>query len=301
MTIQSAATNAAAASQTALNVASSASVGTGGFMSSLMSINPMTILSLGATMVAFAGSLYILAKAGQEFNSVDWESMGKLGTAAVGLGIFTAIVIASSASIIAASEVIVPAVLIIGGLTLVMIGLGKAAQLVGEGTKNFGEGLKFAVDALKDFGQNVSIIDSIKLAGVFAAINSSIRRFDLSRLQSIVSAMQSLASSLNSISAFKEFPQLTLPKTAIDTTNVASTMQPTPVILGTTNTVSQTTNTPVNNSTSIIDAVRQGIKEGMNNISLNVYLDGQKMVTGLSKNVGFRQDTGGIAMQPSLT
>jgi hypothetical protein len=71
--------------------------------------------------------------------------------------------------------------------------------------------------------------------------------------------------------------------------------------LGTTNTVSQTTNAPVNNSTSIIDAVRQGIKEGMNNISLNVYLDGQKMVTGLSKNVGFRQDTGGIAMQSSLT
>ena len=51
----------------------------------------------------------------------------------------------------------------------------------------------------------------------------------------------------------------------------------------------------------MIDAVRQGIKEGMNNISLNVYLDGQKMLTGLSKNVGYKQDTGGIVMQPSLS
>jgi hypothetical protein len=202
-------------------------------------------------------------------------------------------------------------------------------KLFGDGLKNVGEGLKIAVNALKDFGQNVSIIDSIKLAGVFAAINSSISDFDLSRLQSIVSAMQSLASSLNSISAFKgfpqltsslnsvsavkdtsslnsvsafkEFPQLTLPKTAIDTTTVDSTLPPTPVIPDITKTVNQTTNAPTANSTSIIDAVSRGIKEGMNNISLNVYLDGQRLVTGLSKNAGYRQDTGGIAMQSSMT
>ena len=165
------------------------------------------------------------------------------------------------------------------------------------------------------------VIDTNNVADTFTAISSFIRDFDLSKLQSIVSVMQSLASSLNSISAFKGFPQLTpslnsistivkettqltLPKTTIDTTKVVSTMQPTPVMPEKTNTGNQTTNVPTANSISMIDAVnavRQGLKDGMKDISLNVYLDGQKMVTGLSKNVAFRQDTGGIAMHSSLT
>jgi hypothetical protein len=91
-----------------------------------------------------------------------------------------------------------------------------------------------------------------------------------------------------------------LPTNAVNTTNVPTVLTNTPVISPVQTNV-QTTNTPTTNSTTMIDAVKQGIKEGMNNISLNVYLDGQKMVTGLSKNVGFRQDTGGIAMQSSLT
>ena len=36
-------------------------------------------------------------------------------------------------------------------------------------------------------------------------------------------------------------------------------------------------------------------------MTINVDLDGQKMITGISKNVGFRSDTGGVAMQTSLT
>ena len=55
------------------------------------------------------------------------------------------------------------------------------------------------------------------------------------------------------------------------------------------------------NQSSIINAVKQGIKEGVSNITLNVNLDGQKMLTGISKNVGFREDVGAIAMQSSLT
>jgi hypothetical protein len=234
-------------------------------------------------MIAFAGALYILAKAGQEFNSVDWESMGKLGAAALGLTGFTIAIIAASAAIGASFEVILPAAAILGVLALAMLGLGKAAQLVGEGTKNFGEGIKIAV----------------KLAGLFSTINSSIRDFDLSRLQSIVSAMQSLATSLNSISTFKGIPQLTLPTNAVNTTNVPTVLTNTPVISPVQTNV-QTTNAPITNATTMIDAVKQGIREGMNNISLNVYLDGQKMITGISKNVGFREDTGGVAMKPSL-
>jgi hypothetical protein len=55
------------------------------------------------------------------------------------------------------------------------------------------------------------------------------------------------------------------------------------------------------NQASIIGAIKQGIKEGIGNITINVDLDGQKMITGISKNVGFRLDSGGVAMQTSLT
>ncbi len=285
--------------------------------------------ALGGAILAFAGALYILAKAGQEFNSVDWESMGKLGTAAVGLTALTLAIVGVSALIGASFKVLLLAAAIIGVLSLSMLALGFSMKLIGEGAKNFGDGLKSAVSALIDFGQNVSIIRTVKLAGVFAAINSSISGFDLKRLQSIVSAMQSLASALNNISTFKGFPQLTLPTntintintinpintintpnkifpqlSAIDTTNTPSTLNDVPSIQNiqpTVNTDTKTTNVSVEKPTAMIDAVKQGIREGMNNVSFNVYLDGLKMVTGLSKNVGFRQDTGGIAMQPSLT
>jgi len=67
----------------------------------------------------------------------------------------------------------------------------------------------------------------------------------------------------------------------------------------TTNAVSSNEN--VINQASIIGAIKQGIKEGIGSITMNVNLDGQKIITGISKNVGFRLDSGGVAMQTSLT
>jgi len=67
----------------------------------------------------------------------------------------------------------------------------------------------------------------------------------------------------------------------------------------TTNDVSSNEN--VINQASIIGAIKQGIKEGIGSITMNVNLDGQKIITGISKNVGFRLDSGGVAMQTSLT
>ena len=67
----------------------------------------------------------------------------------------------------------------------------------------------------------------------------------------------------------------------------------------TTNALSSNEN--VINQASIIGAIKQGIKEGIGSITMNVDLDGQKIITGISKNVGFRLDSGGVAMQTSLT
>jgi hypothetical protein len=178
------------------------------------------------------------------------------------------------------------------------------------GIVSIGPALSDAItEPFKNGYDNISKLSSNAKLPIFNGVNNGVgtniptdTTNDISAFKGFPQLISSLNSvsdvkdtpSLNSVSAVKGFPQLTLPKTVIDTTNVVSTLPPTPVI-------PETTNVPTANSTSIIDAVRQGIKEGMNNISLNVYLDGQRIVTGLSKNVGFRQDTGGIAMQSSLT
>ena len=253
------------------------------------------IYALGGAILAVAGAFVLLAYGLKQFSDIKLEDVG------LGLLSLAVLIGLTSVAIAAMSEVILPATGVIALFAGAIILLSGAVIAVGYGMNLFGEGLKNAISALKDFGQNVSIIDSVKLAGVFAAINSSIKDFDLVRLQSIVSAMQSLASALNNISAFKGIPQLTLPANTINTTNTPGVLTNTPTLTPITTNAAVTTNITTEKPTAMIDAVKQGIKEGMNNISLNVYLDGQKMVTGLSKNVGFRQDTGGIAMQSSLT
>lgn len=298
--LQTAAVQSTAAAQLELAAAQRAA-GLTGLAGLTGGLAAAEIYALGGAILAIAGAFVLLSYGLKQFNDIKIEDVGLGLLALAGLIGLTSLAIASM------SEVIVPAAGVIGlfaGAIILLsgavIGVGYGMKLFGDGLKNVGEGLKIAVNALKDFGQNVSIIDSVKLAGVFAAINSSIRDFDLVRLQSIVSAMQSLASALNNISAFKGIPQLTLPANTINTTNTPGVLTNTPTLTPITTNAAVTTNVTAEKPTAMIDAVKQGIKEGMNNISLNVYLDGQKMLTGLSKNVGYKQDTGGIVMQPSL-
>jgi hypothetical protein len=274
-------------------------------------------------LIALATAFKIIVPELEKFKNIGWEDLAKAGAVLVGLiaalnitakglstlgpqlgagltALVTGLALAG-AEAIATSPALGAIGLVLAVLTGLFLGAAYGVNLIGKGFLNagqgvnlFGDGLLKAVSALVTYSKEVSTFTALNLAGVFVSLKSAINDFPLNDLQKIVAQFSILAASLELIAKFKYLP-------AIDTTTVASTMQPTPVIPGTTNTVSQTTNAPVNNSTSIIDAVRQGIKEGMNNISLNVYLDGQKMVTGLSKNVGFRQDTGGIAMQSSLT
>jgi hypothetical protein len=274
-------------------------------------------------LISLAVAFKIIVPELEKFKNIGWEDLAKAGVVLVGLiaalnitakglstlgpqlgagltALVTGLALAG-AEAIATSPALGAIGLVLAVLTGLFLGAAYGVNLIGKGFLNagqgvnlFGDGLLKAVSALVTYSKEVSTFTALNLAGVFVSLKSAINDFPLNDLQKIVAQFSILAASLELIAKFKYLP-------AIDTTTVASTMQPTPVIPGTTNTVSQTTNAPVNNSTSIIDAVRQGIKEGMNNISLNVYLDGQKIVTGLSKNVGFRQDTGGIAMQSSLT
>ena len=81
-------------------------------------------------MLAFAGAMYILAKAGQEFNSVDWSSLGKMAAAAVVMGVTLGVLAA----------VMAPLQPILWPLVGVMLAFGAAMLAVGYSTKLFGEG-----------------------------------------------------------------------------------------------------------------------------------------------------------------
>lgn len=132
-------------------------------------IKPKQILSVGLAMIMFAGSMYILAKAGQEFNSVDWSSLGKMGAVAGGLIVFTGAIILMGSALTAAAPAVGVALLVIGGLTLSLIGIGYASTL-------FGKGIAIVIDSLANL-KSTSIgniaSDLIKLSGAMFLFSAS--------------------------------------------------------------------------------------------------------------------------------
>jgi hypothetical protein len=111
------------------------------FMDAVKAIKPAQLLSLGVAMLAFAGAMYILAKAGQEFNTVDWSSLGKMAAAAVVMGVTLGVL----------ATVMAPLQPILWPLVGVMLAFGAAMLAVGYSTKLFGEGfaLMSSLDLLK--------------------------------------------------------------------------------------------------------------------------------------------------------
>lgn len=273
-------------------------------------------------LIALATAFKIIVPELEKFKNIGWDDLAKAGVVlggliaalnitarglaklgpSLGAGLTSLVVglAAAGAAAIPLAPELGAIGLVLGVLTGLFVGAAYGVKLIGEGFLNagngvnlFGDGLLKAVAALVTYSKEVSAFTALNLAGVFVSLKSAINDFPLNDLQKIVTQFSILATSLESIAKFKYLP-------IIDTTNVAGTLQPTPTIPQTVNTATQTTNVTAEKPTAMIDAVKQGIKEGMNNISLNVYLDGQKMLTGLSKNVGYKQDTGGIVMQPSL-
>ena len=106
------------------------------FMDIVEKIKPAQLLSLGVAMLAFAGAMYILAKAGQEFNTVDWSSLGKMAAAAVIMGVTLGVLAA----------VMAPLQPILWPLVGVMLAFGVAMLAVGYSTKLFGEGFALMND-----------------------------------------------------------------------------------------------------------------------------------------------------------
>ena len=106
------------------------------FLESIKSIDAKTLLSLGVAMLAFAGAMYILAKAGQEFNTVDWSSLAKMAAAAAIMGVTLGLLAVAMA----------PLQPVLWPLVGVMLAFGAAMLAVGYATKLFGEGFALMND-----------------------------------------------------------------------------------------------------------------------------------------------------------
>jgi hypothetical protein len=106
--------------------------GVKGLTDSIQKIKPSQLLAGGAALLMVAGSVYIFAKAAQEFATVSWEDMAKAGVGLIGL-------VAALAAIgaIMASPIGGPMLLLGAAAIVVMAGslflLGKAFQAIGNG------------------------------------------------------------------------------------------------------------------------------------------------------------------------
>ena len=155
-------TVAASGKKIASNMASSAvgaapttpSAGPAGFMNSMKGINPATVLSLGAALIMFAGAMYILAKAGQQFNTVDWSSLGKMGVILAALGLTIAALMYTGVLETAAGGIAL--------LGLAFIPFSISALAAGKGMQLFGQGIQSVSTGISDIASNISQIASLE-------------------------------------------------------------------------------------------------------------------------------------------
>lgn len=179
--------------------AAGSATGGGGnkFMDSVKGISPRTLLSLGVAMMAFAGAMFILAKAGQEFNTVDWSSLGKMAAAAAIMGVTLSLLAVAMA----------PLQPVLWPLVGVMLAFGAAMLAVSYSTKLFGEGFALMnnIDLLK-IGLGLYTLSGAVLAFGTAMAGGGIMSFlgggimlQLVALAAISPALMSASTALSSI------------------------------------------------------------------------------------------------------
>lgn len=179
--------------------------GTGGgnkFLESIKSIDAKTLLSLGVAMLAFAGAMYILAKAGQEFNTVDWSSLAKMAAAAAIMGVTLGLLAVAMA----------PLQPVLWPLVGVMLAFGAAMLAVGYATKLFGEGFALMNDLdLLSIGLGLYTLSGAVLAFGAAMAGGGMLSFlggglmlELVALAAISSSLMTASNALSSIGSTLE-------------------------------------------------------------------------------------------------
>jgi hypothetical protein len=143
------------------SVGPTATASPSGFLNSTKGINPATVLSLGAALIMFAGAMYILAKAGQQFNTVDWSSLGKMGAILAALGATIAVLMYTGVLETAAGGIAL--------LGLAFIPFAISAMAAGKAFQMFVEGFERAMD-----------INLFSLAAGFYVLSGAIAAFGAS-------------------------------------------------------------------------------------------------------------------------
>ena len=134
--------------------ATTSAAGPAGFLNSMKGINPATVLSLGASLIMFAGAMYILAKAGQQFNTVDWSSLKKMGVILAVLGATIAALMYTGVLETAAGGIAL--------LGLAFIPFSISALAAGKGMQLFGQGIQSVSTGISDIASNISQIASLE-------------------------------------------------------------------------------------------------------------------------------------------
>lgn len=131
--------------------------GIGGFVSSL-STTAVNMAIVGIALIAFAGALWITAKAFQEFGKVDW------GNAWPGILVMAAL--AGVAWVLAGSvEGMAIAALGIGLLAGALLAFAASVYIIGLGAKMFADSIGTMADGIKKFAsiKNITtVVDTIK-------------------------------------------------------------------------------------------------------------------------------------------
>lgn len=148
--------NAGNAVGQAMGGAGGAASGISGFTSTLSSSAAnMAIVAVG--LIAFAGALYITAKAFQEFGKANWKGVVAGIAAMGGLLIMTKLLTA-----FAVGTVTTGAIVAIYALAAAIVAFGASVYLMGKGAEAFSNSLMIMVDSMKKFAtiSNVSDIMS---------------------------------------------------------------------------------------------------------------------------------------------
>jgi hypothetical protein len=130
---------------------------------------------LGAALIMFAGAMYILAKAGQEFNTVDWSSLGKMGIILAVLGLTIAGLMATGVLETAAGGIALLGLAFIP-FAISAMAAGKAMQMFGQGIESIGTGIKDIaanISALASLDDTLLIFKDVSLIlGIYAMANA---------------------------------------------------------------------------------------------------------------------------------
>ena len=148
------------------------------------------VLLGAASMLIMASSVYVLAKGLNEFNTVDWSSLGKAAVAIAGVAAAAAIL-----GIPAVAALVGLGAVVIAGLGLALIPFAFAAKLAGEAMIPLSAGLTSLIKPISDiaapFAVLASLYPGLMLASVgIAAVGAAMVAFGAgSGLSSIISKL----------------------------------------------------------------------------------------------------------------